>query len=242
MRVGWFAALSLVVAVVALHPARGRANDAQCLATIAVLEAAGEGEAGMRAVMRVVRNRVADRRFPDEVCAVVAQPGQFQPVGEWPALRRALADPSRLDGRRLLGPSAALDVALKLASLGGLADETERALYFVNPLLMDPRHCPWFAGLKRTRAIGRHVFMRHYGKGERRGDPALDCADPAIGSQLGSSMAARYANGLFHPAGARIASRTPTRKQVEAWRRTGQLEARQKQLKKLFKPGWIKLD
>ena len=41
-------------------------------------------------------------------------------------------------------------------------DPTGGAVYFVNPRLMDPGKCPWFASLKRTASIGQHVFMADY--------------------------------------------------------------------------------
>lgn len=219
---------------------------ARCLALIAVLEAAGEGEAGMAAVIEVVKNRAADPRFPDDACAVVAQDRQFQPVGEWPALKRALAQPAALDPHAMLagGPARrSLDRALRLVAAGA-SSRTAGALYFVNPRAMDPRYCDWFAGLKRTTTIGNHVFMTHYRKGERRAAPALDCDDPMIGSLFKStpSLARQYAQGLFHPEGPRVASRTPTSAELKAWRRTGRLDARAAELKKSFKPGWISLE
>ncbi len=218
----------------------------RCTAMIAVLEAAGEGEAGMAAVIEVVKNRAADRRFPDDACAVVAQDRQFQPVGEWPALKRALAQPASFDPEAMVrgGPAQrSLERALQLVKRP-TAGQTGGALYFVNPLAMDPRHCPWFATLKRTTRIKNHVFMTHYGTGEARGAPALDCSDPSIGSlyRQGTSLARRYAQGLFHPDGPRTATRTPTRAEREAWRKTGALEARARELKGHFKPGWILLD
>ena len=218
-----------------------RAGQGECLAAIAVLEAASEGRDGMAAVIQVVRNRIRDGRFPDDACSVIAQPRQFQPVSEWPALARALRHPASFRSETLLGPSRSLEAAQQLVR-GGSPDPTGGALYFVNPRFMDPSHCPWFASLKHTRTIGNHEFMTHYGKGEKRGAPALDCSSPEIGSRRGFSLASQFANGLFHPNGARIASRTPTRNQLEAWRRTGQLKQRQREIKKLFKPGWINLD
>ena len=234
------AALTLPTAVPAATPAE------RCTAMIAVLEAAGEGADGMAAVIEVVANRTADPRFPNDACAVVAQDRQFQPVGEWPALRRALAQPASFDPASMLrgGPGTrSLERALELTRqpARGL---TQGALYFVNPLAMDPRHCPWFATLKRTVTIRNHVFMTHYGPGEKRGAPALDCADPKIGSlfKQGTTLASRYAQGLFHPAGPRTATRTPTRAEREAWRRTGQMEARGRELQRHFEPGWILLE
>jgi hypothetical protein len=226
--------------------ATGATPAVRCTALIAVLEAAGEGDDGMAAVIEVVENRTADARFPNDACAVVAQDRQFQPVGEWPALRRALAQPASFDPNSLLqaGPGRrSLERALDLTKRPA-AGRTKGALYFVNPLAMDPRHCPWFATLKRTVTIKNHVFMTHYGPGEKRGAPALDCSDPSVGSlfRQGSSMARRYAQGLFHPEGPRTATRTPTRAEREAWRRSGAMEARGRELQRHFKPGWISLD
>jgi len=122
---------------------------------------------------------------------VARQPGQFQPVGERPRLRDALADPMAAD---LEGPFGGrvdreiLDQALLLAMLSRrrsrLLDPTRGALYFVNPALMDADKCPWFAGLKRTTAIGGHVFMTHYGEGETRRGPALDCSRAGQGAAV----------------------------------------------------------
>ena len=238
--------LGLMAVLLLSNPVAAATPAERCMAMIAVLEAAGEGADGMAAVIEVVRNRTADPRFPSEACAVVVQDRQFQPVGEWPALKRALAQPASFDPASMLkgGPGQrSLERALALTRQPpqGL---TAGALYFLNPLAMDPRHCPWFATLKRTVTIKNHVFMTHYRPGEPRAAPALDCSDPRIGSlfRQGTSLARHYAQGLFHPEGPRTATRTPTRAEREAWRRTGALEARGRELQRHFKPGWISLD
>ena len=86
------------------------------------------------------------------------EPGQFQPVAERPALRRALAAPFELSLAEVLQASSpeARSRLVEAWRLAGAAagwparDPTGGALYFVNPRLMDPAKCPWFAGLKRT--------------------------------------------------------------------------------------------
>ena len=218
----------------------------RCLTLIAYAEAAGEGPAGMAAVMRVVQNRIAHPKFPDDACAVALQDGQFQPVAERPALRRALLAPEHENLAEALGASSrqarlVLVEAWRLAAvLDVLApgDPTRGALFFVNPRLMDPGKCPWFAGLKRTTAIGEHVFMTHYVPGERRGGPALDCAKAGKGHAGSDRLARTHAHGLFDPRGPRVATRTATQAQIRAWRRTGELARRQAELKRDFKPGW----
>ena len=140
-----------------------------------------DGIPGMTAVMRVVRNRVADPRFPGDACAVIAQSGQFQPLTESPLLRQVARDPEGYSMPQVLGVRSP-QARLLLVTVHRLAraplpnrDPTGGALYFVNPELMDPARCPWFAELKRTARIGSHVFLTDYQPGESRGAPALDC-------------------------------------------------------------------
>jgi spore germination cell wall hydrolase CwlJ-like protein len=184
------AAFALSLTVAAASTAGGRTGqvsgrEARCLALIGYTEAAVDGPDGMAAVIRVVRNRAADPRFPDDAWAVIAQVAQFQPVAESRVLRKVVRDPEgysipqvlklrSVGARRLLARAHALARA-PLA----WPDPTGGALYFVNPDLMDRDRCPWFAALKRTARIGSHVFMTEYGAGEPPGPPALECRDGA---------------------------------------------------------------
>ena len=140
-------------------------REVRCLALVAFTEAAVDGREGMAAVIRVVRNRMADPRFPDDACAVIAQVAQFQPIAQSAVLKKVVQDPEGYSipgvlgvrspaARRLLVLAHALARAPKARR-----DPTGGALYFVNPDLMDPERCPWFAALKRTARIGGHVFM-----------------------------------------------------------------------------------
>jgi spore germination cell wall hydrolase CwlJ-like protein len=174
------AAGCLLMAMVPAYASNDRA-ERLCLALVAEAEAAIDGDAGMRAVMRVMANRVRDPRFPASACAVALEPGQFQPVSENAILRRALEGAARLDvapAERLASrrPMGATALALAESGAGRGPDPTGGALYFVNPALMDPSHCPWFATLRRTATIGSHVFMTDSGPAVA---PALDCATVA---------------------------------------------------------------
>jgi spore germination cell wall hydrolase CwlJ-like protein len=161
-------------------------RDVRCLALVAYTEAAVDGIPGMTAVIRVVRNRMADPRFPDDACAVILQVAQFQPIAQSEVLQKVARDPEgysipQVLGLRTLGSRRLLVEAHRLArAVPASPDPTGGALYFVNPDYMDPKLCPWFADLKRTTAIGGHVFMTHYRDGEPPGPPALDCSRAGI--------------------------------------------------------------
>lgn len=194
------AALILLASLLMPHP--GRAGepspsttltaDQKCIAMVTYAEAGGEGELGRRAVIQVIRNRMDDPRFAKSACDVVRAPGEFQPVTMSKRLRDALANPAKADMASALADfgvdRTALDEIARLVALGpnGVAsagptspDSTDGALFFVNPHLMDPAKCSWFAKLKRTAAIGGHVFMTSYAPGESSTGPALDCSQVA---------------------------------------------------------------
>lgn len=169
-----------------VHTAAGR--QMRCMALVAYAEAAIDGERGMQAVVRVIRNRMQSGAFPADACAVVLQDRQFQPVGENDALRKVLADPESFAYSDAFGSIDEARMAkaaeLAAASLGKLArkDPTVGALFFVNPLFMDADKCPWFAALKKTAVIGGHVFMTNYRPGEKAAGPAIDCATAGTGT------------------------------------------------------------
>lgn len=54
-------------------------SSKECLMRAMYFESNRSSEDGMLAVGTVVMNRVADRRYPDSVCAVVGQKNQFAP-------------------------------------------------------------------------------------------------------------------------------------------------------------------
>lgn len=174
---------SLVVApAVGVHAAEAvSGRQARCLALVAYTEAAIDGPDGMAAIIQVVRNRMGDPRFPNDACAVIAQVAQFQPVAQSDVLQKVVLDPEGYNIPQVLklrSPAARrlLAAAFELARAPRrVPTAVGNALYFVNPDLMDPARCAWFAALKRTAQIGGHVFMVEYRPDEPRGAPALDC-------------------------------------------------------------------
>lgn len=178
--------LLLATALLVIAGASARADlsgrEVRCLALIAYTEAAVDGLPGMEAVIQIVRNRMADPRFPDDACAVILQVAQFQPIAQSEILQKVARDPEGYSIPQMLGLRSASSRRL-FAEAHRLAraqpsrtDPTGGALYFVNPALMDADRCPWFAGLKRTAVIGAHIFLTDRRTGEPGGPPGLDCA------------------------------------------------------------------
>src|ERR671916_33370 len=64
--------------------------EQDCLASAIYFEARGEPIKGQLAVAEVVLNRVASKKYPDSICAVVKQPWQFSFVkdGKFPAINK----------------------------------------------------------------------------------------------------------------------------------------------------------
>ena len=159
--------------------------EVRCLALVAYTEAAVDGVPGMTAVIRVVRNRMADPRYPDDACAVILEVAQFQPIQQSAVLQKVARDPEGYSIPQVLGlrtPESRrlLATAHRLARTEPKgADPTGGALFFVNPDYMNPQLCPWFAGLRRTAEIGGHVFLTDRDTDPSQ-PPALDCSRAGI--------------------------------------------------------------
>ena len=106
-------------------------------------EARGEPVLGQYAVAHVVMNRVADKRWPDDVCQVVRQRNQFS----W--TRRVNPIPAEKAGWRLA-------VAIATDVIDGRIDDTDGSTHYHNTNIA-PR---WARKLTPTREIGNHVFYR----------------------------------------------------------------------------------
>ena len=177
-------AAALAVACLGAAPATAALSGAEvrCLALVAYTEAAVDGVPGMTAVIQVVRNRMADPRYPDDACAVILEVAQFQPIQQSDVLQKVARDPEGYSLPQILGLRTAesrklLATAHRLARAEpGGPDPTGGALFFVNPDYMNPGLCPWFAGLRRTAVIGGHVFLTDRGANDPTQPPALDCS------------------------------------------------------------------
>lgn len=134
---------TLAAAVAAQSTLDGDDAAIQCLAGAIYFESKGEPLSGQLAVANVVINRSKSGRFPQDICDVVTQRGQFGFVrgGRIPAINE--------DSRYYRTAVAVAKVALAEAWDG----EAERALYF------NRGRAP-ASGLTKVASIGNHIFWR----------------------------------------------------------------------------------
>ena len=71
-------AVFLLVAAILVAPTIALSSELDCLATNIYFESRGEPEAGQFLTGFITMNRVNDKRWPNTVCKVVYQPGQFE--------------------------------------------------------------------------------------------------------------------------------------------------------------------
>jgi spore germination cell wall hydrolase CwlJ-like protein len=109
----------------------------RCLSEVVYHEARGESYRGQLAVAQTVLNRVKSSRFPNHVCTVVFQKGQFSWTKTWNKSWNADRDSRQVARVALMGSHSMKDF---------------KALYFHNTNV-NPN---W--NRKRLATIGNHVF------------------------------------------------------------------------------------
>ena len=121
----------------------GGAQSLACLTEALYFEARGEGVSGQRAVAEVILNRVDSGAFPNSVCGVVHQRGQF----------------SYKKGRNMSNAAAAArarQIAAE-AIAGAPRSLTDGATYFHTTSVRPS----WSKRFTRTARIGSHLFYRN---------------------------------------------------------------------------------
>ena len=112
-------------------------------------ESRGEPDLGQVAVAHVVRNRVNSTNYPNNICAVIWQSGQFS----W-TLDGLLDDPD-------LDNNITRDAFIKAAWIHLIAnankDITNGALFYYAHDKVQPN---WAVDKKVTAIIGRHTFLK----------------------------------------------------------------------------------
>lgn len=118
-------------------------RDLACLAGAVFFEAQGEPLSGQLAVAEVILNRTRSGRFPQSICSVVTQPGQFS------FIRGGQLPPPRS------GAAYRTAIAVARVALADLWDSpAPAAIYF------HARHVAPGWRLTQVAAIGNHIFYR----------------------------------------------------------------------------------
>lgn len=112
-----------------------------CLALNIYNEARGEPLRGQYAVAQVTMNRMADRRWPNEICAVVYQPEQFS----WTLKRFTIRESKDLD--------LAIDIAREVLE-GRDQPVIECADHYHNHTVRPT----WIRDMDIEVVIGNHIF------------------------------------------------------------------------------------
>lgn len=135
------------------------AEDRRMLALAMFAEASGEGQAGMKAVGRVILNRSEKRG--KSIKDVVLQPKQFSAFNPGDPNRRRM---EKAEERRDPVFMKAVQIADRLLS-GDEPDPTGGADHYFNPRLAP--NASWPKKFITTAEIGNHRFMREPTKAER---------------------------------------------------------------------------
>ncbi len=124
--------------------AKERQDGRVCLACNVYFESRGEPFEGQLMVARVTLNRVRDSKFPDDICEVLWQRGQFS----WTFDRHP--DRPRTKGPGWLSALKAADTVLREEAAGQIQHQY---LYFHATYIRKWRPGP-------SRVIGNHIFFR----------------------------------------------------------------------------------
>ena len=126
-------------------------NDTACMAQAIFKEAANQSLAGKLAVGNVIQNRSESKLYPNKVCEVVYQKGQFQYTkNRIPKLKES-------DDKVYKQMVDSTKAALMIMN-NEVPDNTHGATSFVN--LKIATHTDWLKSMKKTVMIGEHTFYR----------------------------------------------------------------------------------
>ncbi|BBE33119.1 cell wall hydrolase [Sphingosinicella microcystinivorans] len=121
-------------------------DEMRCLASAIYYEARGESLEGQLAVAQVILNRAENERWPNDICAVVYQSGQF-----------SFTFDGKPDIPAVKGPAWKRAEAIAIIAVGqGWQDVTDKATFF-HATYVKPG---WRRVKEQTRRIGGHIFYR----------------------------------------------------------------------------------
>ena len=124
--------------VTALEP------ELECMAKVVRHEAANQSRKGQRAVAEIIMNRVRSDRFPNTVCGVVDQPGQFFDTASY--------NPSTSTRQWKLAVEVSREVLI------GEGENVAEGAYFYHAAYQAPNR--FFRGRQQIMALEDHIFYR----------------------------------------------------------------------------------
>ena len=183
LKKGSLIALATILLAV-VFPGEGKADlrdEINCLALNIYFEARGEPVDGKIAVGHVVLNRVADKRYPDKICAVVKQGGQK------PRNRCQFSwwCDGRSDRPRDLQAWTESQVLARVVFWGYAEDPTGGALWYHADYTLPA----WGRKLERGPMIGRHQFYVP-------NKPRLSQAEPKLSGDALTSAISVFKGGI----------------------------------------------
>lgn len=143
--------MGLVVAVLAImnlwvDTTELNRQEILCLAQTVYEESRGEPSRGQMMVAEVILNRVDHPNYPDTICGVVNQPGQFDPI-------------TRAKHRRKKLERGEFIFAVEMSTLmvlGVIERRHPDLLFYFNPEKANPS---WAAHMRQHGVVGRHLFL-----------------------------------------------------------------------------------
>lgn len=128
-----------------------------CLTANIFFEARGENAAGMKAVAKVTMNRVASKKYPKTLCAVVFQKMQFSWTHQqdWQSIVRVLkGDMSAFKSKDIAAYSQARIIAQMAVKGLVKIPELKESLWY-HTTAVNPK---WNRKMQQVAKIGNHVF------------------------------------------------------------------------------------
>jgi hypothetical protein len=118
--------------------------ELECMAKVVRHEAGNQSRRGQRAVAEIMMNRVRSGRFPDTICAVAHQPGQF--------FNTASYNPRRDT------PQWRTAVEVSREVMAGEGENVAAGAYFYHAAYQAPNR--FFRSRQQVLAMGDHIFYR----------------------------------------------------------------------------------
>lgn len=141
--------------------ARDMQKEKKCLATTIYGEARGENEIGMLAVAHSIMNRMSHERFPNGICKVVFQKGQYSIYND-KTLRKIATSKSVPKFRNEMDRNAwamALTIAEKVLT-NQSKDVTLGATHFYSLRTFAGSKPKWSKRMVKTKRIKNHAFYK----------------------------------------------------------------------------------